>query len=46
MVRLKYACDISLELYPYVDMPEEAGRKSLACLLPLMRDAGLVINSD
>jgi sugar phosphate isomerase/epimerase len=46
MRRLKYACDISLELYPYVDMPEEAGRQSLACLLPLMRDAGLVINSD
>jgi len=46
MVRLGYTCDISLELYPYVDMPEEAGRKSLACLLPLMRDAGLVINSD
>ncbi len=46
MVRLEYACDISLELYPYVDMPEEAGRRSLAFLLPLMRDAGLVINSD
>jgi sugar phosphate isomerase/epimerase len=45
MVRLKYACDISLELYPYVDMPEEAGRRSLACLLPLMRDAGLALNS-
>jgi sugar phosphate isomerase/epimerase len=46
MVRLRYACDISLELYPYVDMPEEAGRQSLACLLPLMQDAGLVINFD
>jgi sugar phosphate isomerase/epimerase len=46
MVRLGYACDISLELYPYVKMPDEAGRRSLACLLPLMRDAGLVINSD
>jgi sugar phosphate isomerase/epimerase len=46
MARLKYAFDISLELYPYVDMPEEAGRRSLACLLPLMRDAGLAINSD
>jgi sugar phosphate isomerase/epimerase len=45
MVQLKYAGDISLELYPYVDMPEEAGRKSLACLLPLMQDAGIVINS-
>jgi len=46
MTRLKYACDISLELYPYVDMPEEAGRRSLACLLPLMRDAGLIVNPD
>jgi sugar phosphate isomerase/epimerase len=46
MVRLKYTHDMSLELYPYVDIPEEAGRKSLACLLPLMRNAGLVINSD
>jgi len=46
MARLKYACDISLELYPYVDMPEEAGRQSLVCLLPLMRDAGLVTHSD
>ena len=42
IVRLNYRCDISLELYPYVDMPEEAGRKSLEHLLPLMRDAGLV----
>lgn len=40
MIRLRYACDISLELYPYVDMPEEAGRQSLACLLTLMQDAG------
>jgi len=46
MERLGYACDISLELYPYVEMPEEAGRRSLACLLPWMRDAGIVINSD
>ncbi|MCX5882166.1 MAG: sugar phosphate isomerase/epimerase [Deltaproteobacteria bacterium] len=46
MMRLGYACDISLELYPYAEMPDEAGRRSLACLLPLMRDAGLIINSD
>ncbi len=45
MVRLKYACDISLELYPYVEMPEEAGSQSLARLLPLMRDAGLAVDS-
>ena len=29
MVRLGYTGDISLELYPYVDMPDEAGRESL-----------------
>ncbi len=46
MVRLEYRRDISLELYPYVDMPEEAGRQSLTCLLARMRDADLVINSD
>ncbi len=45
MARLRYARDISLELYPYVDMPEEAGRKSLTCLLPLMRDAGLALDN-
>jgi hypothetical protein len=42
MARLKYAHDISLELYPYVDMPEEAGRKSLTRLLTLMQDAVLL----
>jgi sugar phosphate isomerase/epimerase len=46
MARLKYACDISLELYPYVDMPEEAGQKSLSCLRTLMQDAGLTLNSS
>ncbi len=43
MVRLGYGGDISLELYPYVDRPEEAGRESLAYLEPLFRDAGLMI---
>ncbi len=41
MKELGYGRDISLELYPYVDQPAEAGEKSLAHLLPLMRDAGL-----
>ncbi|MFZ3045307.1 MAG: sugar phosphate isomerase/epimerase family protein [Desulfatirhabdiaceae bacterium] len=41
MTALNYAGDISLELYPYVDMPDEAGEKSRSHLLPLMRDAGL-----
>ena len=43
MRRLEYAGDISLELYPYVDIPEEAGRQSRKVLLPLMKDAGLPV---
>lgn len=43
MAQLKYAGDISLELYPYVDTPEEAGRKSLDYLRPLFETAGLEI---
>jgi sugar phosphate isomerase/epimerase len=46
MTRLKYAHDISLELYPYVDMPEEAGRKSLTCLLTMMQNAGITSAGD
>lgn len=42
MKRLDYRGDISLELYPYVDRPEEAGRHSRDVLLPLMEAAGLV----
>jgi sugar phosphate isomerase/epimerase len=41
MTRLGYKGDMSLELYPYVDMPDEAGRRGLAHILPLLRDAGL-----
>jgi len=41
MRQLDYRGPISLELYPYVDAPEAAGRESLAHLLPLMREAGL-----
>jgi sugar phosphate isomerase/epimerase len=40
-VRLGYRGDISLELYPYVDMPEEAGRESLQYLRPIFKEAGL-----
>ncbi|KJS31876.1 MAG: xylose isomerase [Desulfatitalea sp. BRH_c12] len=43
MQRLGYSRDISLELYPYVDQPEEAGRRSLVHLLPLMQQAGLPV---
>jgi len=40
---LDYQHDISLELYPYVDTPEAAGKESLAHLVPLMQAAGLDI---
>ena len=43
MRELGYAGDISLELYPYVDTPEEAGRESLTCLRPMFRDAGWAV---
>ncbi len=43
MVRLKYQGDISLELYPYEDVPEFAGRESLAYLKPLFQESGLPI---
>ena len=43
MRRLEYAGDISLELYPYVDTPEEAGRDSLAFLKPIFKHAGFTI---
>ena len=43
MARLDYRDHISLELYPYVDTPEEAGRESLAFLKPLLAQSGLNI---
>lgn len=38
--RLDYKGDMSLELYPYVDMPDEAGKKGLAHLKPLLEEVG------
>jgi sugar phosphate isomerase/epimerase len=43
MHRLGYDRHISLELYPYENMPEEAGRKSLEHLRPLFEKAGLLV---
>ena len=43
MVNLKYQGDISLELYPYVDTPESAGRESLEYLRPIFKKADLNI---
>lgn len=42
MAALGYQRDISLELYPYTDRPEAAGKESLAHLQPLMAAAGLL----
>ncbi len=41
MVRLGYRGHISLELYPYLDTPEEAGRESLEYLRPIFKEAGM-----
>lgn len=43
MKNLEYRGDISLELYPYVDTPEAAGRASLEYLRPLFEESGLDI---
>lgn len=43
MTRLNYQGDISLELYPYVDAPEAAGRESLDYLHPIFKEVGLNI---
>jgi len=43
MVRLNYQGDISLELYPYVDMPEKAGKESVEFLRPIFQESGLAI---
>jgi sugar phosphate isomerase/epimerase len=41
MINLGYEGDVSLELYPYVDAPEEAGRESLEYLRALKQQTGL-----
>jgi sugar phosphate isomerase/epimerase len=40
MGRLGYDDDISLELYPYVDTPDVAGKESRAHLVPIFERAG------
>lgn len=44
MIRLGYKGDVSLELYPYVDTPEEAGRESLDHLRQILQEAGLELD--
>ena len=41
MVSLGYQGDVSLELYPYVDTPEEAGRESLNYLRSLLEKSDI-----
>ena len=43
MGRLGYGGDISLELYPYVDTPDEAGQASRAHLAPIFERAGYAV---
>ena len=43
MAQLDYKGDISLELYTYQDIPEEAGKESLDYLRPIFEEAGLAI---
>ena len=44
IARMGYQDDISLELYPYVDTPEAAGRESLDYLRPIFEEAGMNIH--
>lgn len=44
MLNFGYSGDISLELYPYTDTPDEAGRKSLEYLRPIFEESGLDID--
>jgi sugar phosphate isomerase/epimerase len=44
MAQLGYRGDISLELYTYQDIPEEAGKESLEYLRPIFDETGLEIN--
>ncbi|HMK64985.1 MAG TPA: sugar phosphate isomerase/epimerase family protein [Thermodesulfobacteriota bacterium] len=43
MSTLGYNGDITLELYPYTDHPEEAGLASLDYLKPIFQDSGLAV---
>ena len=43
MVRLGYRGHMSLELYPYTDRPEAAGRESLEYLMGIISETGLPV---
>ncbi len=44
MAQIGYQGDISLELFTYQDIPEEAGKESLDYQRPIFEEAGLGIN--
>jgi sugar phosphate isomerase/epimerase len=44
MLRLEYQGNVSLELYPYVDEPEKAGRESLEYLRSLLKETGIQLD--
>jgi sugar phosphate isomerase/epimerase len=44
IIKLGYEGDVSLELYPYVDTPEEAGRESLIYLRHILQEAGIELD--
>ena len=44
MTSLDYRGDMTLELYPYVNNPEAAGRKSLEYLQPILAESGIGIS--
>jgi sugar phosphate isomerase/epimerase len=43
--RMGYRGDMSLELYTYDEIPVEAGRESLRYILPLLSQAGLILEN-
>ncbi len=45
IAKMNYRGDMSLELYTYDEIPVEAGRESLKYLLPLLREAGLILEN-
>lgn len=45
MKALDYRGAVSLELYPYVDMPDAAGKESRDFLLPIIAEAGIPLTS-
>ncbi|MCX5910069.1 MAG: sugar phosphate isomerase/epimerase [Deltaproteobacteria bacterium] len=45
ILKMGYKGDMSLELYTYDEIPVEAGRESLRHILPLLSEAGLILEN-